>query len=1097
MFNKRYLIISGIFHTGQKQRQWCGDLSNPPGIFLATRADVNPFINVPILQDWIFDFSVEIFAFFMTNPGNHVTPDMQIDFTQDVLGFKNVTLRLHDYLLDLNKALRNFTSNSLTIIFNDAKVKLAEIDKAVKEVLSVVSQRKYTQIPDIVSNLWKNISNFDQAVEHLEDELNQFKNGTIGMTKTFLRNELTYLKERISKVIYKIKNQITNALKDFSGAGFKFRSDLRILGLKLGGIDVELVYSNDALMRCSRFQAVSKLLQGQPALRVLGRGSYEQSLGYFISADIGGGVGFAMAMHSHDMIAQLNAHINILGIKVTGDVFIARDGVRFYIEGNMWDVFYVQLDCHAGSIGRDWHALEFVVKGRLVAKSRKKRHIDTRIQTLAGLDVLRKTRKRRQTQTDANDFQASYLDALRKVTRNVADIADKRLSQAKVAISKAQEKLTKAQHWLDDKKKDVRKANGAFDSAVRSLDKAKDKLEAAKGPFRRAIEKLNSAQRKVDHLCKIRHCNRVCVPGIKCRICHKKVGWAKIPYPCCRKTSCMISFPNPLCEVANAACRVVRKVAYAALSVAKAFVRLPMIALDAAKFAVSAAQVVVDKSRIVLKVAEGALEVAKLGLGALKLTLENAKLALEGLKVIIGAAAKVLDFVLKYGLQNLIDVRNCGFMVKLSTVDIAVMDVGCDINAFKLGWQKVEVRINFKNIVQSLWNAAKAAIKGLMHMIGHVFTGRRRREIEADVTSKMHIFLRQIRSAADPLNATFATLNNTYNTLSFVNETEGFAEHSITDYDNRVLTFHAKCTGMKRHLSFLQDTLGVLHDIATESKHSLDLADKLHSDADDSSDALVDANFTAENLGINVSYAHHYNLTGDEIEKALVGAKPTLDNDQHLAELRNMSTFAKEMTNIEVMNMDLGGITETWMLALENITQLHFNDSECADFRDCVLFSISTMYDIYAVGDNANMSTIRIILTDLEDSILDIVGNSSFNVYGIHNATTQIRGDLQLVEDMNIFCTEPPEMVSPIRNVTTVWGGNATFFCKIRSEAEVTYWWYKGDDVIPGESSSVLTVNNVTESKDSYRCEAGNVVANISSDKAFVTIVTLDTRKSW
>ena len=1002
----------------------------------------------------------------MTNPGNHVTPSMHIDLINDVLDVPNITYRFRDLLNNIINETGSFVSSAISTTFSDVSAKLTYLETGAKNLSDAVSHLRLDQIPDILSNMWKNISSFEQLIEHLEERLFQFTKKTMNITTTYLKNELDLLKNHVSNVVYELESQLTNALKDFSGAGFRFKADISIFKLTIGPADVEMVYSNDALMRCSRFHAVQKLLRGQPALRMLMRLSAAIKLGPFLRANSGTGIGSAFAFHSNDVVVQINTYINILGIKITGDVFISRDGVRFYVEGNIWNVFYAQLDCHAGLIGTDWYGLEISVRGRLVGRARKKR----------------------QVQTDATNFESSYLDVLRKVISNIADGAQKRLSQAQDGLTEAQRKLTDAQHWLDEKKYDLRNANSAWDSAVRAFDKAKDALEAAKGPFRRAIEKLNSAQRKVDNLCRIRHCSKVCIPGIKCEIHWKLI----FPIPSCHLTSCMISFPDPVCVLANAGCYVVRGIAFAALEVAKVFVRVPMLALDAAKLAVSAAQFVVDKSRVVLKVAEGALEVAKLGLGTVKFGLELAKQALEGLKVIIGAAARVLDFVVRIGLQSIIDIRNCGFLVKLSTVDIAVFDVSCEVNAFKLGWRKIEARMNFKNILQSLWNAAKAVIKALVHSIGDIFSGRKRREIESDVTSKMHIFLRNIRSADDPLMATLDILNDT---LSVANETEGYSENCFSDFDNRVIIFQTKCATMRKHLFFLTDTLNTLHDIASQSKASLDLAETVTSNIVDQEITTTDANFTAESLGINVDYAHHYNLSRNEIEKALSEKRQTLEEDEHVAQIRNMTSFVKDVANSNMNSLDLTGIANSWMLALENITKIHFNDSECINFRDCVLFSISSMYDVYAVGDESNITMVRSILTDLEDSILDIVRNSSFNIYGIHNATSNIKMYLQLIDEMNIYCTEPPRFVSSLKNVTTVVGGNATFYCKVESETEPSFWWYRDEELIPNERDSTLSLQNVTDNTTSYRCEAGNVVANITSGDVYVAFTEANASK--
>ena len=51
---------------GTKKRSWCGDISNPPGVFFSGRIDINPFQNVPILGDWVVEVPNTLYAFVTT-----------------------------------------------------------------------------------------------------------------------------------------------------------------------------------------------------------------------------------------------------------------------------------------------------------------------------------------------------------------------------------------------------------------------------------------------------------------------------------------------------------------------------------------------------------------------------------------------------------------------------------------------------------------------------------------------------------------------------------------------------------------------------------------------------------------------------------------------------------------------------------------------------------------------------------------------------------------------------------------------------------------------------------------------------------------------
>ena len=55
---------------------------------------------------------------------------------------------------------------------------------------------------------------------------------------------------------------------------------------------------------------------------------------------------------------------------------------------------------------------------------------------------------------------------------------------------------------------------------------------------------------------------------------------------------------------------------------------------------------------------------------------------------------------------------------------------------------------------------------------------------------------------------------------------------------------------------------------------------------------------------------------------------------------------------------------------------------------------------------------------------------------------------------------------------------------------EPTIWWYQDDEYLPGEHEKTFTLENVTATNitHKFKCVAGNVVANLSSDDAFLDV---------
>ncbi|KAK3102630.1 hypothetical protein FSP39_012769 [Pinctada imbricata] len=1066
-----YMSVGGL-----QPRQWCGQSANPPGVFFSALLQINPFKGVPIVGDWLFYNTHKVYAFAMTDPASRITPNMTIDIKNDIIQIKDVVTRFKSLLDTEKRRLQSLVSNITFLVINELSQKLILFETDISQVLAKwqINGWRISDIKDVLKRFWKSLTDVKDLTRKIRDQLEHYVDAVVQNFRTYIQNEIDIIKNNIAIAIGKLRSQISDALKKYSAFGLKYRTTITIFGLDIIGVDLEAVYSADFLMRCSRFDKVRNLLKGEEAFRALGRISVGRKLGYFISAQFGGGVGVAISKSSDKVVVQLNAFVSILGIRFTGDLFITKNSLSTYVEGNVWGIFLAQIDIEAET-GKKWYQLTFNVRGRFVAKAK---------------------RKKRQVQTRSESFQASYLDALKKVVRRTADWAERRLSDAQDALKAGEKGLSKAQNWLDEKKEDLRGANKVFDKAVEKLQRAKDKLEAAKGPFKRAMEKLNKAQRKVDRLCRIRSCRKLCLPGVKCKICRKKVGWAKIPYPCCRFTSCMIRFPDPICVAANLACRVVRGIAYAALEAAKLFVRAPMAALDIAKGAVSVTQFAVDKSRVVLKVAEGVLEVAKLGLEGAKATLRIARGALEAIKIAIGAAAKILEFVISFGLQSLVDVKNCGFDVQLSTVDLPAFEVGCDVNLFRLGWIPIRMKINFKNPIASLWSAAKATIDAVAKNFKNVFGKRKRRDIAFETTHQILRALRKARSVGNDtdflqlLNDTAVLFNNSIDITKDSVGLDGVNnDENNFDYENRRLSFERKCTLLTAHLNFLKDTIETLFDLANETKESMDTFSYAEGNLDKYDINEIGGNMTLEKANISVDYAKHYNLTREDLEQAMKDAKQVIMNDEYLQDIDQVASSSKATMQAEADSVDINMFINSWMTALENITAGHFNESDCVDFRDCLLHSLSAMYDLFSGDEHSNISEIEPVLDEIAENIFSIVQNSTLPLDEIYNNTHALKKSLILLNDFNVYCSKPPTFSSQLSNVTVYEGGTAVFVCDVTASPDPSVWWFKDDELIDGETESILEIRNVSiKDVALYSCMAGNLVANLTSNKADLLI---------
>ncbi|XP_053373366.1 uncharacterized protein LOC123544865 [Mercenaria mercenaria] len=1055
--------VEAYVSIGGKQRSWCGETSNPPGIFFTVQMELaTPFEGVPFLGDWHSSLRQKAYVFSTYEPS--LVPS-EINIKSYILNLETSVDNIIELMTlefqDLNDGI-SFKNTTVTTV-NDILPILTSLKELIQNIKADLDTETFEDIKPLLDKVWilftemkHQTTLFFYDTEFIEKE--QFSN-----FENDINNEIDAFKVEISRLLTNVTNTLMKEATSFSSFGIKYTVNLIVKTVQLGEFDIEMVYSTDSLFKCSRFGKVMEHLRGEQAMRILGRASVQKKLNNFFSYEKGIGIGAALSVNTDKFVFQLQLFAKLLGMKATGDLFLTNNGLYLYLEGNIWDIFLAQLDVSA-EIGGNWYDLVIRVQGRFVAKARKKRQI----------------------QTVSSSFEDSYFDALKKLITIIADGAQRRLNQAQDGLTSAQNKLTEAQLWIRNKQENVNSAYAAFDKAVASLEIAKVKLEAAKGPFEEALEKLRNAQRNVDNLCRIKSCDSICVlPQLKCKTCWK--GW--IPYPCCSKTGCLISIPDPICVAANVACRIVRGVAYALLEAAKIFVRLPMLALDAAKVVVSVAQVIVDKSRVAVVVAEGLLELAHTGLELAKGVLEAAKLVLEGVKYALGAAVNVLTFVIEFGIQSIIDVKNCGFDVEISTKDLPVFSVFCDVNAFKLGWKTISIKINFKNILQSIWNAARATIDLLMKQIGNVFgIGRKRREITFRASAKVHAsILRTIREVGS---------EDTYlnESIDISNNISGMGTNIEEDYASRVLLFNEKCKKMTVVIDFMQVAFESLQDIVNESMLSIDEISSLIDELQQFTTTGLADNMTLENLGISKEHAENdYNMTDDDFEKLMENITQAIENDLLLTEISTVANVSIENMAEIKESIESINFLDSWFVAMANTSKDYFNATECFDFKDCVFYSISTLYDLYEAEDIPDIDSIRTSIIDLEAVLIELFQNETHAISDISIALDSVTSNVTYLSDANPFCSLAPTFVSDLKNQTVLNSTDVVFTCDATGDPFPQFWWLKNDEYLTNEQSMQMTVSSATpDDSGIYTCIAGNVVANITSNEAHLLVVMHD-----
>lgn len=1004
------------------------------------------------------DFSVSVDVFIATNNVPVSEFEDGTDVSEDLSRLEGIVEELSSKLTQFKERQSGAMNRDAETSLDSLLLNLIDTQFALRDLYAVAGN---TLVEKVKYYINKVSSFFKEKMNELEDKSIKFidaANLTNNDVMTeFLRSCLHRISTYVFTTFSKLVNVTMSEILNFNGFGIRGQASLKIFNIIIGGVEVEIVYSIDHLRGCSKFQRAYSVLEGERAIRI-----YFQILGFFKIhpfirlREAGHGVAVSLDTPGK-MAAQLHAKVSILGINIDADTIITNKGLYMYIEGKIWNVCKATINVTAEH-WTSWENAVFSLTGKLGA--------------------------------DANgdgNFDDSYLDALKNATQHLADEAETRLSSCQDGLTAAQNSLTSAQNWLSEKQAAVYSANSAFDAAVAKLENAKEDLERAKGPFQRAVDDLNEKQRDVDNLCRIKTCEKVCVPGLSCDICWKKVLFVNVPYPCCETTRCMTSIPDLVCETANLGCKALRGVAYAALEVAKLAVKAPMAALDVAKAAVSAAQFVVDKSRVVLDVAVGALELAKGGLEGAKLVLEGAKFALEAVKQVVKYGVKAINLLVTYTLQSLFDVRNCGFELRLSVQDEKVFNIHCEVNAFQTGFKKIELRINFSNFGQSIWYAAKATVKILIDSFSDLITGRKRREIQYRAIANLHSFMRETKTF-DPQDKDFITLDD--RNIDVISNTTGFRTNNKgSDYQNRKEIFETKCNDFKTITHFFGNASLMLLSMTKETAQvfkTVSLTNVLQPFVFD-----LESIMTIEKLGIDVSKAQdEFGINRKVIIDTLDDAKIHASDSMMISEIKKSSNEINPLIRKQIENANKFMVVSQWISAMNNLTEAFFDKETCVSFIDCAHHSITILYEQFGgfvtKRKNIHLSSI----SKFEDTFLSLISNFSHTIEDAAELADKLDLRLNYLKEATLFCSKPPLALSPLKSQIIQYGATLNMTCNVTGEPFPTIQWYKDDEVMTGRTESVLTIKNVSRNDAGrYRCAATNIVTTLVFSDARVRVI--------
>ena len=181
---------------------------------------------------------------------------------------------------------------------------------------------------------------------------------------------------------------------------------------------------------------------------------------------------------------------------------------------------------------------------------------------------------------------------------------------------------------------------------------------------------------------------------------------------------------------------------------------------------------------------------------------------------------------------------------------------------------------------------------------------------------------------------------------------------------------------------------------------------------------------------------------------------------------------------------------DNWLDTMSNITEEYFNVTECAGFKDCVLYTISMIYNIYEDEDVPAIKEIRASVLDLEKVLIELFQNETQSISKVSIALESVTSEITYLSEANPFCSSAPTFLSHLENQTVLNSTDVVFTCNATGDPFPEFWWFKNGEYLPLEKQINVTLLSVsTDDSGIYTCLAGNVVANLTSNEAHLLVL--------
>ncbi|XP_052087692.1 uncharacterized protein LOC127724683 [Mytilus californianus] len=386
-----------------------------------------------------------------------------------------------------------------------------------------------------------------------------------------------------------------------------------------------------------------------------------------------------------------------------------------------------------------------------------------------------------------------------------------------------------------------------------------------------------------------------------------------------------------------------------------------------------------------------------------------------------------------------------------------------------------------------MWRIAKSTIKTLLEFVGDIFGKRKRRSILYKSMSKLHhiihIYKRDVTNQSE-------YFSNEQTNGSFQHFDDSSEVHFKSKFKTQIEYFAFNCESFRHTYSFLSESIESLYMMTNESTSALNDVINLQNTINDMNIPITADNLTAESLGISTDYAlREFNLTDEDIRNAIENATDMLSDDSSLSQMANATSFAAELLDTQMADEDSISVIDHWIHGMTNTSRDYFDETECYDFKDCVLYSFSNLHDLFDDDTLPDIEYSRNATAILEDQFSELLFNSSRSIKDTNRLLVEVSEWLTRLNYSNVFCAVPPNVSIEDPNQIALLGSSINIICNVIGDPRPRISWYHNGTLLISANQDVLLLNNIQQIQGGiYKCLAENVVANVSSNDAEVFV---------